>query len=223
VTDASGAVLERVYYSDAFGTPTFKDASGTTLVGTSTGTRFLFTGREWLAALSLYDYRNRTYSAELGRFIETDPIGFEAGDENLYRYVANNGVNWTDPLGLATAGSLSTSGALALAEIAAMEAGGTVSPLASAAISGAAAAAAVEVCKQPKKDPCKGLRDQLEAHQKKLSEYMQNPDGFDNKGVLKNASPELRQKIIDGRVRNLQEQIANFAKQLAECLEKNGV
>jgi RHS repeat-associated protein len=103
VTDQSGAVLERVFYSDAFGTPTFKDASGTALAGTTTGTRFLFTGREWLAALNLYDYRNRTYSAELGRFVQTDPIGFRAGDVNLYRYVSNNPVNLTDPLGLATA------------------------------------------------------------------------------------------------------------------------
>ena len=101
VTDASGAVVERVYYSDAFGTPTFKDASGTTLAGTSTGTRFLFTGREWLAALALYDYRNRTYSAELGRFIQTDPIRFDAGDVNLYRYVANNSTGHIDPYGLA--------------------------------------------------------------------------------------------------------------------------
>jgi RHS repeat-associated protein len=100
VTDASGAVVERVYYSDAFGTPTFKDGSGTTLAGTSTGTRFLFTGREWLAALGLCDYRNRTYSAELGRFIETDPIGFDAGDVNLYRYVWNRPTSEKDPLGL---------------------------------------------------------------------------------------------------------------------------
>ena len=99
VADGSGAVLERVYYSDAFGTPTFKDASGTTLVGTSTGTQFLFTGREWLAALNLYDYRNRTYSAGFGRFAEPDPIGFNAGDVNLYRYVANDPVNSIDPTG----------------------------------------------------------------------------------------------------------------------------
>jgi hypothetical protein len=92
-----------VYYSDAFGTPTFKDTSGTTLVGTSTGTRFLFTGREWFAALNLYDYRNRTYSAELGRFIETDPIRFKAEDVNLYRYVGNNSVNLVDPAGMCPA------------------------------------------------------------------------------------------------------------------------
>jgi RHS repeat-associated protein len=116
VTDASGAVLERVFYSGAFGSPTFKDASDTTLAGTSTGTRFLFTGREWLAAFSLYDYRNRTYSAELGRFIETDPIGFNAGDANLYRYVDNSPVTARDPTGLVlyecTSPAFSAGGAL---------------------------------------------------------------------------------------------------------------
>jgi len=99
VADASGAVVERVYYSDAFGTPTFKDASGTTLAGTSTGTRFLFTGREWFAALNIYDYRNRTYSAELGRFLETDPVRFSARDVNLYRYCNNAPATYVDPSG----------------------------------------------------------------------------------------------------------------------------
>jgi RHS repeat-associated protein len=61
--------------------------------------RFLSTGREFLKEANLYDYRNRVYSAELGRFLRTDPIRFDAGDVNLYRYVANNPVNWVDPLG----------------------------------------------------------------------------------------------------------------------------
>jgi RHS repeat-associated protein len=61
--------------------------------------RFLHTGREFLKEANLYDYRNRVYSAELGRFLQTDPIRFEAGDGNLYRYVANNPVNLIDPTG----------------------------------------------------------------------------------------------------------------------------
>jgi RHS repeat-associated protein len=108
--------MERIYYSDAFGSPTCKDASGTTLAGTSTGTRFLFTGREWLAPLALYDYRNRTYSAELGRFVQTDPIGFMADDVNLYRYCNNSPATYVDPTGkgwifqgLVTAGILTYS------------------------------------------------------------------------------------------------------------------
>jgi RHS repeat-associated protein len=60
----------------------------------------LFTGREWLSQVGLYDYRNRVYSASIGRFLQTDPIRFSAGDVNLYRYVGNNPVNLADPLGL---------------------------------------------------------------------------------------------------------------------------
>jgi RHS repeat-associated protein len=62
--------------------------------------RFLYTGREFLKEANLYDYRNRVYSAELGRFLQTDSIRFDAGDGNLYRYVANNPINYFDPLGL---------------------------------------------------------------------------------------------------------------------------
>jgi RHS repeat-associated protein len=66
----------------------------------STGARFLFTGRELIPETALYDYRNRTYSPTLGRFLQTDPIRFSAGDVNLYRYVFNDPVNAVDPLGL---------------------------------------------------------------------------------------------------------------------------
>jgi RHS repeat-associated protein len=60
----------------------------------------LFTGREWITELGLYDYRNRVYSPDLGRFLQLDPIRFDAGDVNLYRYVFNNSVNRVDPEGL---------------------------------------------------------------------------------------------------------------------------
>jgi len=54
---------------------------------------------QWIPELALYDYRNRTYSPALGRFLQPDPIRFDAGDVNLYRYVSNNPVNWVDPEG----------------------------------------------------------------------------------------------------------------------------
>lgn len=41
-----------------------------------------------------------TFSPNLGRWLEEDPIGFEGGDSNLYRYVANTPTNATDPSGL---------------------------------------------------------------------------------------------------------------------------
>jgi RHS repeat-associated protein len=98
-SDTTGQVVERYSY-DAFGTPHVYDAAFNPLPASLQDNRFLFTGREWIAELNLYDYRNRVYSAELGRFLQTDPIRFKAGDVNLYRYCGNDPVNSTDPDGL---------------------------------------------------------------------------------------------------------------------------
>jgi uncharacterized protein RhaS with RHS repeats len=40
------------------------------------------------------------FSPTLGRWIQNDPIEFEAGDPNLYRFVGNNALNFVDPTGL---------------------------------------------------------------------------------------------------------------------------
>lgn len=98
LTGPAGAALESYTY-DAFGVAKVFDASGAALAGSAQGNRFLYTGREWLAGLQLYDYRNRLYSADLGRFIQTDPLRFGGKDVNLYRYVANGPVITGDPTG----------------------------------------------------------------------------------------------------------------------------
>jgi RHS repeat-associated protein len=48
---------------------------------------------------SLYYYRARYYDPVLKRFISEDPIGLEGG-LNVYSYVQNNPVSFSDPLGL---------------------------------------------------------------------------------------------------------------------------
>jgi len=63
---------------------------------------YTYTGREYDPETGLYFYRARYYDPRLGRFLTKDPIGFAGGDGNLYGYVANNPVNWADPLGLWT-------------------------------------------------------------------------------------------------------------------------
>ena len=61
--------------------------------------RYLFTGREFDDEIGLYYYRARYYDGSTGRFISEDPIGFNGGDANLYRYVGNNSTNFVDPTG----------------------------------------------------------------------------------------------------------------------------
>jgi RHS repeat-associated protein len=99
LTDSSGAILETYKY-DVFGTASVYDSSFTLHPSSLFGNRFLYTGREWIAEASLYDYRNRVFSPVIGRFMQTDPIRFDAGDVNVYRYVGNGVLNWNDPSGL---------------------------------------------------------------------------------------------------------------------------
>ena len=99
LTDNGGGIAEQYEY-DAFGYPYFFNANGTNVGYSAWGNRFQFTGREWLKELKLYDYRNRMYQPELGRFMQPDPKHFAAGDYNLYRYCHNDPVNTSDPTGL---------------------------------------------------------------------------------------------------------------------------
>ncbi|HKP03432.1 MAG TPA: RHS repeat-associated core domain-containing protein [Chthoniobacterales bacterium] len=115
--------LEKYTY-DVFGKPTITGWDGGDRPISNHGNRFLFTGREYIYTLGLYDYRYRIYHPELGRFIQTDPLGlqiegaklsaeqkalymtggapetFIASELNLYRYCHNGPVNKNDPLGL---------------------------------------------------------------------------------------------------------------------------
>ncbi|WP_322027974.1 RHS repeat-associated core domain-containing protein, partial [Burkholderia sp. BCC1977] len=60
--------------------------------------RFGYTGQQYLAPLGLYYYKARMYSPALGRFLQTDPIGYK-DDLNWYAYVGNNPINNIDPNG----------------------------------------------------------------------------------------------------------------------------
>ena len=100
LTSTSAIIVEQYDY-DAFGMPYFYDRFSNNIHSSGFGNRFLFTGREWLGDLKLYDFRNRMYQPELGRFLQPDPKEFGAGDYNLYRYCHNDPVNKSDPTGLA--------------------------------------------------------------------------------------------------------------------------
>ena len=89
LSDDSGSVTTRYAYGP------FGETSAT---GATSGNPFQFTGREH-DGTGLYYYRARYYSPSRSRFLTEDPLGFDAGDLNLYAYVFNNPTNFIDPTG----------------------------------------------------------------------------------------------------------------------------
>ncbi len=94
IVAGNGTILNHVVY-DSFGK--VQSQSDATVAF-----RYGYTGREKDSETGLDYYRARYYDASNGRFISEDPIGFSAGDNNLYRYVGNSPVNAIDPSGLVT-------------------------------------------------------------------------------------------------------------------------
>jgi RHS repeat-associated protein len=91
--DAFGKILAETYYNPD-GTVAQPDWFGFTTLA------FAYTGRPIDETTGMQNNLNRWYDPNVGRWLSEDPIGFVAGDPNLYRYVGNSPTSKTDPSGL---------------------------------------------------------------------------------------------------------------------------
>lgn len=89
-------VKYQVSYSP-LGVPT---ADGGLAASTISWIPFGFAGGLYDSDTGLVHFGAREYDPEVGRWTSKDPIRFDGGDVNLYRYVGNDPINQTDPLGL---------------------------------------------------------------------------------------------------------------------------
>jgi|GEM_PF-2337795 len=104
--DSSGDIKEGYEYS-TFGVMTVHLPGPDTNWGggddveqssSSLGNPYGYTGRYWDDAVGLWQYRNRVYDPQLGRFLQRDPAGYVDG-MNLYAYGVNNPSVFRDPSG----------------------------------------------------------------------------------------------------------------------------
>jgi RHS repeat-associated protein len=90
MTNSAGNVVQLYEYS-VYGQAAASDAEHPN--------RFMFTGREFDKDTGLYYYRARYYHPEIGRFLQTDPLGYGDG-MNWYAYCQNGPGNNTDSSGM---------------------------------------------------------------------------------------------------------------------------
>ena len=105
LTDNLGSVRDLAEYDEASGTTsvvnhiTYDSFGNVTSETAAVDHLFGYTGRAYDEETGLQNNHNRWYDAANGKWLSEDPIGFDGGDANLYRYAFNDVTRRTDPTG----------------------------------------------------------------------------------------------------------------------------
>src|SRR5262249_15792815 len=91
---------ERFTYGP-YGDVTVYDGSWNVRSASSYNWRYGFQGYRYEVVIGLYGARGRDYDPVLARFVQVDPLGYGAGDPDLYRLEGGDPVGGLDPTGLA--------------------------------------------------------------------------------------------------------------------------
>ena len=98
LSNSDGNLVEEYRY-DVYGKSEIRNSNNSVVSVSSVANQYFFTGRQYDSETGLYYYRARYYSPNIGRFMQTDPVGYSAG-VNWYAYCGNNPIMLVDPFGL---------------------------------------------------------------------------------------------------------------------------
>ena len=218
-----------------------KDSGCTNCRKTKSGWKF---GNENHGARSVYGRQSTSYRFSGGRnfrpraVLSTQRVAVNVPYPHPDRFLDKSAYAWNTP-GMQAPPTFSlysslpgyrdvctggTPASCALTELAislALPGGGGAAALRGARVGGVAANSVDDLARltASQQRSVRSLQGQVQTHQTKLGAYRANPDAYDNLGILERApTPEIRQRMIDGRIRHLETEIRTFQDQIDKLL-----